>query len=284
MTMSYNISSESFGNPILKELLEKLTIFFDSIDSEFYIIGATARDIIISGIHNQPPGRKTDDLDIAIAIPDWNKFREISSALEKVEGFHKSAQQKQRFWYNKYYMLDIVPFGEIAKADHNIYWPPEETHAMSVIGFTDVAKHTLEVTIDNTFSVNVATLPGIFLLKLAAWRDRHNVTNKDADDMAFIISVYLEINEQRAVSENYDLYQADTFSTFIAGASLLGRDMKIILKTNPEILEEFAGIISSELDKNEESSLINQIMETNARLKYEDVYDGLRSLTNELKK
>ena len=50
--MSYNISSESFNNPVLSELLEKSTSFFDSIGSEFYVIGATARDIIISGIHN----------------------------------------------------------------------------------------------------------------------------------------------------------------------------------------------------------------------------------------
>ena len=39
--MSYNISSENFSNPLLKELLEKLTRFFDSIESEFYVISST---------------------------------------------------------------------------------------------------------------------------------------------------------------------------------------------------------------------------------------------------
>lgn len=280
--MSYNISSKIFDNPLLKELLEKLNIFFTSIDSEFYVIGATARDIIMSGIHNQRPGRMTHDLDIAIAIPDWNIYDEVSMNLCKVDGFSKAKGQKQRFLYKHIYMLDIVPFGEVARADNNIYWPPEETHAMSVIGISDIAKHTLEITVDNTFTIYVASLPGIFLLKLAAWRDRHLAKNTDADDMAFIITNYLGINEERAATKNYDLYEAEDFSTFIAGASLLGRDMKEILKENSEILNEFVGILRTELDKKDDSQLINQIIETHASLKYEDIYNGLLSLTHEL--
>jgi len=282
--MSYNISSDSFLNPLLKELLEELTKYFSSIETEFYVIGATARDIILSSIHNQEPGRKTDDLDIAIAIPDWNKFDEISIGLCQVDGFYKSKKHKQRFWFREVFMLDIVPFGEIARADKNIYWPPEETHAMSVVGFTEVAKHTLEIIVDDSFTIYVASLPGIFLLKLAAWKDRHLKTKKDADDMAFIITNYLEINIDRAVSENYDLYLVEDFSTFIAGASLLGRDMKKILTPNREAPNELISLLKAEVAKEDESQLINHILETHASLKYEEVYNSLLSITNELSK
>jgi len=102
--------------------------------------------------------------------------------------------------------------------------------------------------------------------------------------MAFIISSYLEINEQRAVDENYDLYEDDDFTTFTAGAALLGRDMKAILNENPEILNEFAGILRAEVDQMEDSKLINQMMETHALLNYEEVFNGLLSITNELSK
>jgi len=282
--MSYNISSENFSNPVLKELLEKLTGFFNSIDAEFYVIGATARDIILSGIYNQIPTRKTNDLDIAIAIPDWLKFHEIAAGLCSLDGFEKSNKQTQRFLYKTFFQLDIVPFGEIAHADNHIYWPPEESQAMSVAGFTDVAKHTFEITIDDRFKIYVASLPGIFILKLNAWKSRNIETNRDADDMAFIITNYLGINEERAAAQNYDLYEAEDFSTFIAGASLLGRDMKEILMANPEILKEFIGILRAEIDKSDESKLINQIIETHSSLKYEDVYGSLLSLTNELSK
>jgi len=280
--MIYNISSENFSNPILKEMLEKLTIFFNSEGSEFYVIGATARDIILSGIHNQTLARKTNDLDIAIAIPDWSKFYAISTGLCKLEGFEKSKEQTQRFLYKAHFQLDIVPFGGIAHDDNHIYWPPEESQAMSVAGFIDVAKNTLEVTVDNSFTIYVASLPGIFLLKLAAWRDRHISSNKDADDMAFIITSYLEINEQRAVKENYDLYEDENFSTFLAGATLLGRDMKKIIWPNPEILYEFFILLRTEVLKKDNSQLINQMMETHPSLKYEDVYNSLVSLTHQL--
>jgi len=282
--MNYSISSESFNNPLLTELLERLTDYFSSINSDFFIIGATARDIILSNIHNQQPGRKTEDLDIAIAIPDWDKFDEISKGIEGIEGFHKSSKQKQRFWFRKIYMLDVVPFGEIAKSDNNIYWPPEETHAMSVIGFSEIAKKVIEIEVDNRFTIHVATLAGIFLLKLAAWRDRKIETKKDADDIAFIIDNYLEINIQRAVDENYDLYEVEDFSTYVAGATLIARDAKEILVPSLEILDEFKSILSQEVELEEESLLINQILETHSRLTYEEVYNSILQILTELRK
>ncbi len=280
--MRYSISSESLNNPLLFELLEKLTVFFNSIHSEFYIIGATARDIIISGIYDQEARRKTADLDIAIAIPDWTMFQKISDSIEKIEDFYKSRKQKQRFYYKKNFKIDIVPFGEIARSDNHIYWPPEEIHAMSVIGFTQVAKHTLDVNIDDKLTVKIASLPGIFMLKLAAWRDRNRETDKDAEDMAFLISVYLDINMERAAANHYDVFEHEPFSKFIAGATLMGRDMKFIINNDLPILREFAGILQSELNLGVGSLLINQMLETNHFLKYEDVFEALFSMTNEL--
>lgn len=282
--MSYNISSEDLNNPLLKELLKNLTDYFQSIGSDFYVIGATARDIILSGIHNQTSKRRTADLDIAIAIKDWDKFGQISKELCEIKGFTKDERQSQRFHFQDVYDIDIVPFGEIAKADNNIYWPPEEEFAMSVAGFTEVANNTLDVAIDNEFSIKVASLPGIFILKLAAFNDRKAKTNKDADDMAFIINNYLEINETRAIEEHYDLYGVENFTRFIAGSTLLGRDIKTILEENAETLESFIEILETELALEVESTLINQMLETNKSLKYEETLEALQILLQELKK
>ena len=56
---------------------------------DFYVIGATARDIILSNLHDLVPDRKTDDLDIAIAISDWSQFQSIEENLPKKEDFEK---------------------------------------------------------------------------------------------------------------------------------------------------------------------------------------------------
>ena len=281
--MSCNISSETFYNPLLKELLQKLTEYFQTIGSDFYIIGATARDIILSGIHKQASARRTLDLDIAIAIKEWDKFEQISNELSSIEGFHKSEKQKQLFWYKKYFRLDIVPFGEVAKADQNIYWPPEEEFAMSVVGFTEVANTALDVSIDNEFTVKVASLPGIFILKLAAFNDRKLKTNKDADDLAFIIENYLTINEERAALEHFDIYEKDNFNIYIAGATLLGRDIKSILGGNKETLTTFIQILTEELKLDDESPLLNQIIETHKKIEFDIVVEALNSLLQELK-
>jgi predicted nucleotidyltransferase len=79
--MDLTISSEKIGNPLLIELLRKLTDSFGRMDREFYVIGATARDIIVQQLLDTASTRRTRDLDIAIAIPDWDAFEQIKEML-----------------------------------------------------------------------------------------------------------------------------------------------------------------------------------------------------------
>jgi len=282
--MSYNISSDRLSNPMLKEILQALTDFFKSEGSDFYVIGATASDIILAGIHAQHSGRKTVDLDIAIAIPDWDRYEEISKKLCKKQGFTKFRDQKQRFLYKGVYMLDIVPFGEVAKADKYIYWPPEESFAMPVHGFVEMAKDALEITLDNSLTFRVASLPGIFILKLIAWNERHLVHNRDAEDMAFILANYLALNDERAARDHYNIYDRTPFLTFVAGATLMARDIKIMILDDLSVRDRLSAILVAEISKTLDSALINQMLETHQSLKYEEVYDALISMTNELNK
>ena len=78
--MSYKISSEKIEHPLLKPLLEELIPFFEKEGVKFFVIGATARDIILE-INGEQSGRRTQDIDIAITIDKWEKFKEISEEL-----------------------------------------------------------------------------------------------------------------------------------------------------------------------------------------------------------
>jgi len=93
----------------------------------------------------------------------------------------------------------------------------------------------------------------------------------------------LEINLDRATKSHYDIYETDNFTPFIAGATLLGRDIKRILSESTQTLETSIGILQTELNAQEESKLINQILETHGSLKYEEVFDGLQNLLNQLR-
>lgn len=116
--MDLKITSEKIANPLLVKLLRKLTDSFKRMGRDYYVIGATARDIIIRQLINTTSGRRTKDLDIAIAIPDWGVFEEIKERLV-ADGFQKSQHLHQRFYYGEY-ELDVVPYG-VAKEDDNIY-------------------------------------------------------------------------------------------------------------------------------------------------------------------
>lgn len=54
----------------------------------------------------------------------------------------------------------------MAEDDGNIYWPPDETIAMSVWGFPEMADSTINVEIDGEVSIKIASLPGLFILEI----------------------------------------------------------------------------------------------------------------------
>jgi len=94
--MNLTISIEKIDNSLLVELLRKLTKSFHKLDRDFYVIGATARDIILQELADTSSRRKTRDLDIAIAITGWDTFENVIKAL-KADGFKKDTQSHQRF-------------------------------------------------------------------------------------------------------------------------------------------------------------------------------------------
>ena len=275
--MYLKITSEKIANPLLVELLKKLTDSFNRMGREFYVIGATARDIIIRQLIGTTSGRRTKDLDIAIAIPDWSVFDEIKEVLV-ADGFKKSTDMRQRFYYGEY-ELDIVPYG-VAKDDDNIYWPPEEEIAMSVKGFDEVLSEAITVNIDDEFDIRVASLHGLFLLKFNAWLDRNIETSKDAEDMSFILSNYFMANLDRNVYT--EVYDWENFDEYIVGGYWLARDLLLLL--TKEQIVYYKDCIEKELEKDDESRLFNQIIENCYGLTYETVKEAWQTIADVFQK
>ena len=107
--MSLKISSEKINNPFLVDLLKKLTDSFRRMDHDFFIIGATARDIIMQQMLDTSSRRKTRDLDLAIAVPNWQEFDKIKNSLI-ADGFEKDKAKHQRFYYGDY-EIDVFRMG-----------------------------------------------------------------------------------------------------------------------------------------------------------------------------
>lgn len=274
--MTYNISSDKIHHPLLKSLLDFLSNYFRNEGLSFYVIGATARDIIMA-LHGKRSGRATLDLDIAVSLSSWERFEEVQVKLLQHPDIQKDHHQVQRFLYKKILRFDIVPFGNIKQKDDKVYWPPDETVAMSVLGFEETKDDTLVVKIDKEFEIEVASLRGIFLLKLIAWRDRNQLHNRDADDLAFIIENYLAINQERAAKDHYEeIYLNSDFNFKSAGSRLLGMDVSGLIPKRSNVYRKIEELLDIEISRAEESRLINQILETNNSFSYEEVLACLK--------
>ena len=261
--MNLKISSEKLNNPYLVDLLGKLSASFLRMNRDFFVIGATARDIVVQQLLDMSSRRKTRDLDLAIAITNWQEYGAVKDALV-ADGFEKDPSKPQRFYYGDY-EIDVVPYGYVAKEDDNIYWPPEETIAMSVKGFDEVLSDAITVDIDGKFSIKIASLHGLFLLKFNAWMDRHLETSKDAEDMSFILSNYLMANLGREV--HMEVYDWEDFDEYVAGAYWLAHDLADLLTADQ--LDYYANQIANELQKEEQSYLLNQMLDSQYGLTYD---------------
>ena len=278
--MSYDISSDKFTHPLLKPILLELTEYFKGSDITFFVIGATARDIIME-LHDEQSGRLTYDLDIAITINDWSQWDAVEAGIVRLANFKKDKTQQQRFIYKDKFSLDIVPFGEIMKESNKIFWPPDESFAMSVLGFDAVNETSLKIKVDEEIEIKVASLCGIFILKIFAWKDRHYKNNKDADDIGFILANYLEIHRESSL-EHYDIVYPENHTVLTGGGSMLGIHVAEVLCDYLEVKQAMIDILKPELDKKVESQLIIQIIETHLTLSYEEVYLGLNNVLKQI--
>ncbi len=280
--MGYKLEIEKLEHPLLKPLLEELLSIFDELNVRFFVIGATARDIMMQ-IHQKQAGRGTYDLDIAIAINNWEKFEEIKNKLLQLEHFEEDVRHIQKLRYQKYFEVDLVPYGVIAEEKNKIFWPPDQNIAMSVLGYDAVEKDLVEVSFEDDLKVKVASLSGIFILKLLAWKDRYLQGNKDAEDIGFILQNYLPINEERAALEHYEaVYELEDFSIVKGSAVLLGIDINKLLEENKAAKRELKQLIKIEIEKELTSPLFNQIIETNS-ISFDEIESGFALFKKQLK-
>jgi predicted nucleotidyltransferase len=192
----------------------------------FFIVGATARDIILSLAHDIPITRLTKDVDVGVRVATWEEFRTLPDELVNKHDF-KATSLPQRLSFRGR-LVDLVPFGPLAAEGEEIRFPPDEGTVMSTVGFAEAyeASQIVRLRSDPPLDVRFASLAGLTVLKLMAWADRPAERQKDAIDLKKILSNYLDAgNYERVVQDHEDLLMDDEFDYERASARLLGRDI-----------------------------------------------------------
>jgi len=186
------INIESIPNPEVREIVQIFNNVAIKLNLDCYLIGARARDFWLEAIYITPL-RFTMDIDLAVLVPDNDKFEEVKVELISEHGFQRVDYIPHRLIYKKNKLLvDLLPFGDIAKAEY-ISFEDGDTTIISVIGFKEVYQQLLDDGYQEN-EVKIASLPGLCVLKLIAWDDKNFTRLKDIDDFAIIVKNYFVIN------------------------------------------------------------------------------------------
>ena len=205
-----------------------------SMKIPFFIVGATARDILLEVHYGIGSKRATLDIDIAVFIENWEQFNHLKDELIGIKHFTPT-RDIHRLVFQKRLPVDIVPFGGVAEEDDLVEWPPDGSIKMSVTGFRECFQHAVQVKISDkpNLSVSVVSLAGLAILKLVSWDDNSARRQKDASDLVFIVRNYLDAgNLERLFEEAPDIVDSSDYDYEAGSARLLGRDISKIAYTS----------------------------------------------------
>ncbi|MCF2144972.1 nucleotidyl transferase AbiEii/AbiGii toxin family protein [Desmonostoc muscorum LEGE 12446] len=226
-----------------KQVLSDLVNIFSALNMPMIVVGAGARLLIFDQKFGE--GRGTKDWDIAISIDSWKDYQQICEALINGDSpCFKNTRNPHKFIHIKTSIeVDIVPFGEIGEPDQKIVWS-ETGNSMNVLGFTEAMLSAKHITIDD-FEIQVIDIPAFIVLKIFAWGDRGERTNKDLEDIDFILSKYED--DDRVFNELAEELADKVIEFLDANIYLLGQDIYKILQS--KTLHELNLLLNKLLDK-----------------------------------
>jgi predicted nucleotidyltransferase len=79
----------------------------------------------------------TEDIDFALAVPDWAAFIGLRERLIASGMFAGSVNTAYRLRHQSGWPVDLVPFGGVESPTRKIAWSPQGNFVMDVFGFSE---------------------------------------------------------------------------------------------------------------------------------------------------
>ncbi len=227
------------------------------MDVSLLIVGAFARDLHVRYRFGKDPERVTEDIDLAVAVPNWSAFHVLREGLITSGQFSGRPAALHALRHASGLAVDLVPFSGVESAERRIAWPPRGEFVMDVFGFQEAQAAAHNINLPGNVPAKLISLPGLAILKLVTWIDRHfNVPLKDAHDLMLIVGEYLALgNADRLWIEFADWTAEESFDYEDAGARMLGRDMRALLDRRG--VERIRVILAAETDEESPGTLAN---------------------------
>lgn len=277
-SISHNLSGKI--SPILVSILRQVEQATLARGIAFFIVGATARDLVLQHGHNIPVHRATLDLDLGVEVAGWDEFRRLKEALIATGRF-VAAREPQRLSYERF-VVDIIPYGAVSTDERTIHWPPDQQVMMNIMGFQEAYSSglTIRLSEEPRLDVRVPTVAGMALMKLISWNDDYPHRPKDASDLLFLMEKYTEAgNDDRLFDDEPQLLEAEGFDTTLAGIRLLGRDMAAM--ANQTTVTAVQAILRQETDEQQRYRLVlDMVRESRLTDRIDEVMMKLKKLAS----
>lgn len=238
------MSTDPILHPSTIEMLKAVESVLSKHNIDFYLVGATARDMHFSKTANVKALRGTRDVDIAIMIDSEDQFQTIRDELIATGDF-ETTRHVIKLIFKGAIEVDMLPFGEIENDYREARIERPRLFVMDVPGLMEAYVGIVTMTIQD-MEVNVCSVEGLVLLKLIAYDDRPDRT-KDVTDINNLIEVYFELYSDEvyndmAVMELYDTNTANYLE--LVSARVIGRKIKLLLQGSEDVLERVKNILS----------------------------------------
>lgn len=226
----------------------------------FFILGATARDIIFGVLHDIPTPRATLDIDLALRVRDWDQYTRLRAHMLATGDYTEDMDQHQRLIHGNSALIDLVPFGPLESPAGVIAWPPEQDVVMQTAGFEEALASAVEVIVSEepVCAVRVCTPAALAAMKLIAWHEKYPARKKDAQDLLFLMKQYIHAgNEGRMYTGEKDLFAAVEYSFEDASPRLLGRDIGAVVMADTR--NALLRILTAELAEDSQFRLVSDM-------------------------
>lgn len=213
---------------------------------DFYLVGAVARDVWMSGIHRIAPRRTTGDIDFAVFINEKGTYESLKNYLIETEGFHSIKGNDFVFIWQGKIEVDLLPFGAIEDEDGRVTTGGIGLTNISLQGLTEVYEEgLLQLDLEGKHQFKCCTLPGIVLLKMIAWDDRPEIRRDDIKDISDILNHFFSMYDNEIWEHHNDLFEDEDADLKHIAARVMGREMNKIAKRNEKVFNRISGILEA---------------------------------------
>ncbi|MBK4346431.1 hypothetical protein [Lacisediminihabitans changchengi] len=185
------------------------------------LVGAECRDILHASLGHEFALRRTSDIDLALAIDDWDSHEQI------VRRFSRTGHTGIRYRISDI-SVDIMPFGSVEDPRGEVAPATRKTDPFSVFAFQEVFTGAAPLRMPSGTSIRVPTPAGYSALKLRAWHDRWTSANDDKDgpDLATVAFWYANDSDVDTTLWGTDhgrqILVASDFDYAVAAAQFMG--------------------------------------------------------------